>query len=53
MTPNDSSAEVELQSAGTLLSLAGARNVHLKSLEKLLSIQIGSRGNTVLLAGEA
>jgi phosphate starvation-inducible PhoH-like protein len=52
-TPNQSTAEVELQSAADLMALAGPGNSHLKALERELGIQVGSRGNTLHLAGDA
>ena len=55
MTSTDSSdvtAEVELSDTRALMSLTGPGNVHLKSLEKHLGIEVGSRGNVLRLGGE-
>ena len=46
-------AEVELGNAQQLLALAGPRNANLKSLGQHLGIEVGSRGTTLHLAGEA
>jgi phosphate starvation-inducible protein PhoH and related proteins len=44
-------AEIELGDPKTLLQLAGPGNAHLKSLQKLLGVEVGSRGNVVRIAG--
>lgn len=49
---NHRTAEVELRSAADLMALAGPGNAHLKALERELGIQVGSRGNTLHLAGD-
>jgi phosphate starvation-inducible PhoH-like protein len=45
-------AEIELTDAKALLSLTGPGNAHLKSLEKHLGIELGSRGNVLRIGGE-
>ncbi len=45
-------AEVELSDTQALVSLTGPGNVHLKSLQKHLGIDVGSRGNVLRLGGD-
>jgi phosphate starvation-inducible PhoH-like protein len=46
-------AEVELPSAQALLVVAGPRNVLLKEMEGHLGIEVGCRGNSLHLCGDA
>ncbi|HZO12756.1 MAG TPA: PhoH family protein [Polyangiaceae bacterium] len=52
MASTEVTAEVELSDTRALMSLTGPGNVHLKSLEKHLGIEVGSRGNVLRLGGE-
>jgi phosphate starvation-inducible PhoH-like protein len=45
-------AEVEWSDAKSLLTLTGPGNANLRSLEKHLGIEVGSRGNVLHLGGE-
>jgi len=45
-------AEVELYDTSALLSVTGPGNSHLKTLQKELGIELGSRGNVLRLGGE-
>jgi phosphate starvation-inducible protein PhoH and related proteins len=45
-------AEVELSDSNALLSLTGPGNSHLKSLQKHLGIELGSRGNVLRIGGD-
>src|SRR5688572_8230313 len=54
MAENNSTAtaEVELEDSNALLSLTGPGNSHLKSLQKHLGIELGSRGNVLRIGGD-
>lgn len=52
-TPTLKTAEVEWSDAKALLSLTGPGNSNLRSLQKHLGIEVGSRGNVLRLGGEA
>ncbi len=54
MAENNSNAttEVELADSNALLSLTGPGNSHLKSLQKHLGIELGSRGNVLRIGGD-
>jgi len=53
---NDSlkaTSEIEVEDTSVLLALAGARNEQLKLLERECGVEVGLRGNKILIGGEA